>query len=136
MELLPADYVLLGLTGVMALMGLFRGFSGTLAFFLASAAAAVAGPMLWTYSATVSDQVWVRGLGVGLATLLMFGLVRLIVKKCVNGLLSQPSDAIFGFLVGIAFGIAVVAVWGYAGVYLEHSNLATTAAGYLKGNLP
>ena len=38
-EFLPADYVLCGLTVVMAVLGLFRGFSGTLGFALAALAA-------------------------------------------------------------------------------------------------
>ena len=39
MQFLPADYAICGLTVVLAVTGLFRGFSGTLAFVLATLAA-------------------------------------------------------------------------------------------------
>ena len=66
------------------------------------------------------------------ATLLGFGLVRLIVKRLVNGLLAQPTDAIFGFVIGAAFGAALLVGWAYSGFHLEYSNLATQVAAYLR----
>ena len=131
-ELQTADYVLCGLTLEMAVTGLFRGFSGTVAFALASAAAAAAGSFAWSWSAGVTDVAWQRGAGVMVAALLAFGLVRLIVKKLVNGLLSQPSDAIFGALVGVALGGAAVAVWAWSGIYPEYSAIVRTVAEYVR----
>lgn len=132
MELLPADYVLGGLTVVMAVLGLFRGLSGTLAFFVACACASGVAVLGWPLSAGYTAVTWMRAAGVAVATLVVFGLVRLIVKKFVNGLLSQPSDALFGFVVGAAFGAAALAGWACSGYHLEYSNLAAKAAEYLR----
>ena len=126
-----ADYVLCGVTIVAAVTGLFRGFSGTLAFALATAAASLAGSFGWSYSATMTDVAWQRGAGVLVATLLTFGIVRLVVKKLVNGLLSQPSDAILGGLVGAGLGVAAVVVWAYSGLFPEYSSLVRTVASYI-----
>ena len=126
-----ADYVICGVTLVAAVTGLFRGFSGTLAFALATAAASFAGTFGWSYSATLTDVAWQRGAGVLVATLLTFGIVRLVVKKLVNGLLSQPSDAILGGLVGAGLGVAAVVVWAYSGLFPEYSSLVRTVASYI-----
>lgn len=131
-DLQIADYVLCGLTLAMAVTGLFRGFSGTVAFALASAVAAAAGSFGWTWSATVTDVAWQRAAGVMVATLLTFGLVRLVVKKLVNGLLSQPSDAVFGAFVGAALGGAAVAVWAWSGIYTEYSAIVRAVAAYVR----
>ena len=129
---LPADYVLCGITVVMAVLGLFRGFSGTLGFVLGVIAATFVGSFGWTYSLSFTTVTWQRGAGVLVATLLAFGIVRLIVKKLVNGLLAQPSDAIFGFLIGAAFGVLLLAAWAYSGAYLEYSTLAKEASAYVR----
>lgn len=128
----PADYALCGVTIVMAVLGLFRGFSGTLGFVLGAVAAAFAASFGWVHSASFTDVAWQRGAGVLVATLLAFGIVRLVVKKLVNGLLAQPSDAIFGFLIGAALGILVLVAWAYSGAYLEYSTLAQEAAAYVR----
>lgn len=132
LELQTADYILCGLTIVAAVTGLFRGFSGTLAFALASGAASFAGSFGWSYSATLTDSLWQRAAGVLVASLLAFGVVRLIVKKLVNGLLAQPSDAILGALVGAALGAAVLAIWAWSGLYPEYSTLARAVAEYVR----
>lgn len=130
-ELQVADYVLCGLALVSAVTGLFRGFSGTLAFALASAAAAATGSLGWAYSATMTDVAWQRGAGVLVATLLAFGIVRLVVKKIVNGLLKQPSDALFGAVTGAALGVAVPVVWAYSGLFPEYSAIVRAMAAYI-----
>ena len=128
----PADYALCGITIVMAVLGLFRGFSGTLGFALGAIAAAFAASFGWTCSASFTTVAWQRGAGVLVVTLLAFGIVRLIVKKLVNGLLAQPSDAIFGFLIGAALGVLILVAWAYSGAYLEYSTLAKEAAAYVR----
>ena len=128
---LPADYALCGITIVMAVLGLFRGLSGTLGFVLAVIAAAFAGYFGWGCSANFTEVGWQRAAGVLVATLLVFGLVRLVVKKFVNVLVAQPSDAIFGFLIGAALGALVLAGWAHSGAYLEYSTLASMVAPYV-----
>ena len=128
----PADYVLCGLTVVMAVTGLFRGFSGTLAFGLALAAAVFAATFGWAYSASFTEVLWQRGAGTLVGTLLTFGIVRVLVRKLVGGLLAQPSDALFGFAIGSAFGVLLLAAWAYSGFHLECSTLASEAARYVR----
>ena len=129
---LAADYTICGITIVMAVLWIFRGFSGTLGFVLGAVAAAFAASFGWVYSASLTDVAWQRGAGVLVVTLLAFGIVRLIVKKLVNGLLAQPSDAIFGFLVGAALGVLILVAWAYSGAYLEYSTLAREASAYVR----
>lgn len=132
MELLPADYALCGLTLVLAVTGLFRGFSGTLAFVLATASAVLAGMFGWTYSESFTPVVWMRVAGTLVGTLLVFGLVRMIVKKLVNGLLAQPSDALFGMAIGVLCGAVVLVAWASSGLYPEYSNLVKAVAPYVR----
>ena len=129
---LPADYVICGITVVMAVLGLFRGFSGTLGFVLGAVAALFAGSFGWAYSASLTAVAWQRGAGVLVAVLLVFGIVRLVVKKLVNGLLAQPSDAIFGFLIGAALGVLILVAWAYSGAYLEYSTLAQEVSAHVR----
>jgi uncharacterized membrane protein required for colicin V production len=132
MELQPADYVLCALTVVSAVLGLFRGFSGTLAFVVAVAAGGVAASLSWMYSVQFVQAAWMRALATLLVALLAFGIVRIIVKKLVNGLLAQPTDAIFGLLVGASVGFAAVAGWAWSGMFLEYSNLASALAVWVR----
>ena len=132
MELLPADYVLCALALVMAVMGMFRGFSGTLAFWLAGAAAAVVGSVTWPYSETVTPALWMRGGLTLLAILLSFGLVRTLVRRFVHGLLAQPADALLGFLAGAVTALLLVVGWAHSGFHLEYSKLATEVSAYVR----
>lgn len=133
MTMLPGDYVLGGIALVLAVTGLFRGFSGTLAFLLAVAAAVVTGLFGWPFSQQFTEVVWMRGAGVLVAVLLAFGIVRIIVRKLVNGLLAQPSDALFGALIGACVGALVAVGWAFSGFHLEYSSIATSLAAQLFG---
>ena len=128
----PADYILCGLTIVMAVLGIFRGFSGTLGFVLAAIAATLTATFGWSLSASFTEVTWQRAGAVLVATLLAFGLVRMIVKKLVNGLLAQPSDAILGFLIGAALGVLVLVAWAHSGLYTEYSHLAKELSAYVR----
>ena len=132
MELQPADYVLCALTVVSAVLGLFRGFSGTLAFLVAVASGGAAASLTWAYSLRFTQVAWMRATGTLLAALFAFGLVRIIVKKLVNGLLAQPSDAVFGLLVGAAAGMLVTVGWAWSGMFLEYSNLASAVSVWVR----
>ena len=116
---------------MLAVTGLFRGLSGTIAFFCAVLIALLAGTLGWRFTAeTFSNDAW-RGLAVGVGALLAFGLVRTVVKKSIHMLLAQPSDALFGMLVGAVMGCLPVAALATSGQFLEYSNLATFVAGLL-----
>jgi len=131
-ELLPADYVLCGLTIVTAVTGLFRGFSGTLAFLLATLAAVFVGLFGWDYSAAFTPVLWMRGAGTLVGVLLAFGIVRVLVRKLVGGLLAKPSDALFGFVIGASVGVLLLLAWARIGLYLEYSNLAREMSVYVR----
>ena len=132
MQLLPADYALVAATAAMAIIGLFRGLSGTIAFVLASAVASFVGSFGWTWSASLTDVAWQRGCGVLVATLVAFGIVRACVKRLVHGLLAQPSDALFGMLAGAALGALVVVAWAWSGLYLEYSSIVQEVSAHVR----
>lgn len=132
MELLPADYVLCALTLTAAVLGLFRGFSGTLAVLLALAAGGAAAYFGWGILGEFADEAWMRGAGTLVVSLVAFGIVRILVKKLVNGLLAQPSDAIFGMVVGLACGALVTVAWASSGMFLEYSSLASMVADLMR----
>lgn len=126
MELLPADYVLLALAAVCALTGLFRGLSGTLAFFVAVFAALAGGYAAWIHGAAFLENPWLRGLAAFVCALLAYGIARLIVKKLVNGLLAQPSDALLGLLAGLLVPLLAVVFLARAGLGADLSNIVQT----------
>lgn len=108
MELTGADYAVLAVTLGGAVIGLFIGFSGALAFLCGAAASAAAGTFAFPLLAVEIANVWARGAIVGVGGLLVFGFVRYVVKKLVHGLIAQPGDAIFGSLIAAASSFAVV----------------------------
>lgn len=111
MNFQPADYVLGVFTAFLALGGLFRGFSGMFAMLVAGAASFAAATWAWPASAGMLSSVWQRGFAVCVCTLLVFGVVRIVVKKTVGGLLDQPLDAIFGCAVGlVCAALAILAI--------------------------
>ena len=127
----PADYAIAALAMVFSVMGLFRGFSGMLAFALASVSSFVAGSVGWNMSETYFEHLWTRALGVLLVALIVFWIVRVIVRKLVNGLLAQPADAVFGLLSGVILGAIVPVGWAFSGLFLEYSYLASEVARYV-----
>ncbi len=135
MNLLTADLVVLVFALVLAVLGLFGGFSGALAFLAALVGSALGGRLAWLVAAPRFEAAWARGLVVLVASLLIFGLVRWCVKKVVNGLLHQPADAIFGFLVsgatGFALGILAIFAANHSELVEIHSVLADLIGGYL-----
>lgn len=131
MDLQLADYLIGGLTVILAVTGLFRGFSGTLGFVAGGACAAAVGSLAWTMSPAYTGTLWVRAAATLVAALLAFGIVRWAVKKIVNGLLSQPTDAICGFAIGVMTGLAIVTVWAHLGIHLEYSTFASDVAAFL-----
>ena len=117
------DYVLLGLAAALAITGLFRGLSGTLAFLIASIAGLGVVTFGWPLSAEYWSAVWMRAGAILIATLLVFGLVRFVVQRTIHVLLAQPADAIFGFVSGALVGALVVVAWAYSSYTAECSTL-------------
>ena len=131
-SLLPADYILGAIAIIMSVMGLFRGLSGVLAFISAVVVAGAVATFGWNYSARYLDAAWARCAVDLIASLFAFGIVRALVKKLVNNILSQPSDAIFGFVIGAGAVVLLAVTWAYLGYYLEYSAIATELNGYIR----
>ncbi len=131
MQLQVADYVICGVAVVFAILGLFRGFSGTLGFLLGFVAAISLSTFGWAYSVSLTETLWVRALATLVAALLAFGLVRFLVKRLVNGLLSQPTDAIFGLVTGVAFVAVLLALWLRTGIYTDSSAILAQVSKWL-----
>lgn len=108
-----ADYVIMSVSVVAGILGLFIGFSGTMAFLAATVVSALAGKLAWAMSADYLATNWTRGLATVILTLLVFGLVRWGVRRIVNGLLKQPADSIFGFLIAAITGIVLSTIVVY-----------------------
>lgn len=125
MELGVLDYIILTMTLCGVIVGLFIGLSGAVAFLVGSVAAGFAGRLGWPLSAHLFEAGWSRMLAVIVFTLVVFWIVRLLVRKTVHGAVAQPGDSIFGALVAgfSAFAVALAALWG-----LAHLGLADFAA--------
>lgn len=135
MTFLPADYVILGAAAVAAVFGLFGGFSGALAFLAGTVGAAVSGRVAWAASIGWFDAAWARALASLALALVAFGLVRKVVRLVVHGILAQPGDAVFGFLVAAAGGLALALAGAYlldvSGIWPVDSTLLAAARALL-----
>lgn len=95
------DYILLAVSCFFVIMGLFKGASGLFSFVTATITSVSASILLWPYIAARFPQLSVKYVVAIVVGLIIFGLIRIIVRKIVNGLLGQPADAIFGFVLGV-----------------------------------
>lgn len=108
MDLLPLDYVLGGAGIFLALLGLLRGFSGELGSACGWAAAAATAYFGWNGLQERLPERWQLAAAVLVATLVVFGLVRVTVAKLVHLALARPTDAFLGLLLGFAKVAAAV----------------------------
>lgn len=114
MELGTSDYVILGVSLAAAILGMFGGFSGALAF-LAGVGAAVASLRFgWPFLDANIATPWLLAIAAIAVALIAFGIARFIVKKTVKNLLAQPADAIFGGLTAAVAGFAAALAGAYA----------------------
>ena len=132
MQFQGLDYALCGAAALFAVLGLFRGFSGVFAFLVASVATAFASVWLWPHVAALSGMMWLRVIIAVFAGVVVFGVVRILVKKVVNGLLAQPVDAFAGLSIGILCGVLMLLVASRIPAARERSALAERAAAYLQ----
>jgi uncharacterized membrane protein required for colicin V production len=130
-KLLILDWLFIAIALIFSITGAFRGLSGTIAFVAAFSVSLASYYYFWPLSSEYFDSVPVRILVVMAVLLIVFGIVRLILKKTINVLISQPSDSIFGFLTGFALAFAILFVWVRSNLYLEFSYIATQLAQYL-----
>ena len=104
MEYAVADYVIAVVALAAAVLGIFNGFSGALAFFAALASGLFGARASWALYADWLPAVWTRALATLVSALVVFGLVRMLVRRMVTGLLKQPADSVFGFATGAVTG--------------------------------
>lgn len=130
-ELQPADYVLGAFAVLMAVLGIFRGLSGTLAFVAGVASATVVGGVAWRFAPDFFEAVWAQGAITLVVALVAFGIVRALVRATVHRLLAQPADAIFGLVSGAIVGVAPVVAWALVGRGLEYSALALEVSSHV-----
>lgn len=158
-EIPTFDLVLYGIMVVMTLLGLFRGLSGELASLAGFATALVVGYFLYgpakgfaTSVGFTAERTLPAAVVVDVVlSILVFGLVRLTVKKFVSFCLGRVSDSVFGAVAGAFKGMALAAVvTGFAtasGLVPENTvagkaiqthsvvarTLATWASAYIEG---
>lgn len=114
MALESSDYVILGVSLAAAILGIFGGFSGALAFFAGVCAAVGALRFGWDFLAERIVTPWLLAVAALVVSLVAFGIVRLVVKKSVKNLLAQPADAIFGALTAAVAAFAATLAAAYA----------------------
>ena len=114
MPLATPDYVVLAVTVAAAVLGMFGGFSGALAF-LAGVFAAIASIRFgWELLEARISTPWMLSLAALACALAVFGLARAIVKRVVKNLLAQPADAIFGGVTAAVSGFSAALAVAYA----------------------
>ena len=125
MDLAVPDYAVLAVATGAAVVGLFVGFSGALAFLSGLFSSVLFGFWAWPASAGFISSPWTRGLAVGVASLLVFGLVRWLVKRFVHGLVAQPGDALLGMILSALTGLAVTlgVVWCLGNIWPDNPDL-------------
>lgn len=110
MELQPADFVILGFTAVMTVLGLVRGLSGALAFLAGLSLASAAAFIGWGRGLSSITPTALAVAAAVAVFVVVFGLVRVCVRTVVGSLLKQPSDAVFGVVLGLF--CAAMLIWG------------------------
>lgn len=154
MDATTLDYVLLAVIGALAVIGLFKGFSGWLGTLSGAGAAALAG--YFAFGSCIKAAAacpWVSGPFVHLAgavldfllSLVVFGLVRRLAGKFFSFLLPQPLNALAGMAGGLLLGmIFLVFLAGTAffeggllaeGFVASHSRLVRFAASVVDAHL-
>ena len=121
MELTAIDWVLLGGTVLLMVIGLFRGISGELGSLVGLAAGVLAGWLLFGVA-----QNCAQSLGFGsksenilkgttividcVMALVVGGIIRMLVRKFVSFLMGRAIDSMLGVLSGIIKGALIIGV--------------------------
>ena len=124
MELLPLDYVLIGVVVLITGIGLFRGLSGELGSIAGFAAAIAAGFLLLDVARACVAACGAAGSVAAPAAyvldfafaLVAFGIVRFLVAKFIAVLVPQPTNAFLGMLGGLFKSAVAVGLLTGAGL--------------------
>ena len=121
MQLQVADYIYLVAAAFFVIAGLFRGLSGFFAF----VAALVASAALWPVICLKFGDVFLRSAVTAVGAILVFGIVRFVVKFVLRKIISQPSDSIVGMVFALALSAAFLYVASSSPIVREYSSLAS-----------
>lgn len=127
-----ADYVILALSCFFVILGLFRGASGLFSLVSASVISFASGVFLWERISAMSIPPWAHVVAVLLAGLVVFGIVRIVVKKTVNCLLAQPADSIFGLLLGLTTSALLIYIVATVPLAHDYSVISREMAPLIK----
>ena len=137
------------MAAALAVVGLFRGFSGTLGTLSGTASAVAVGFFSWSVSLSLAGRCVSSPSAVRLVAgvldftfaLVAFGLVRRLVAKFVSFLVPQPLNALLGAACGLvlaAFSVLLLASIGFVfggragdGPFADSSRIVALAAGWL-----
>ena len=126
MDLTILDWVIFAVTAFCMVVGLFWGFSGQLGTLVGLVAGLAAGYFLFVpIRGLMVATGWLGGeaaqngaaaIADFVVALVVFGLSRKIVAKCVSFLVPQPLNAIAGSLIGFVKGMLFVSLLTGAGL--------------------
>ena len=126
MDLTVLDWVLFGVMAFLAVVGLFRGFSGQLGSLAGMAAALTTGYFAYApilqftvagrYFTEEPVQKGAAALAVFILGLIAFGIVRRIVARFVSFLVPQPTNAIVGALAGLLKSLVIIGLFAGSGL--------------------
>ena len=131
MQLQVADYVFLLAATLFVIAGLFRGLSGFFAFVAALVASTVVSISLWPLICLSFADVFVRGAVAAVGAIIVFGIVRFLVKFILRKIISQPSDSIVGMVFALLLSVALLYVASASAIVREHSALSTLLSHHL-----
>ncbi len=117
------DWAVIGFVITMAVIGLFRGFSGSLGIIVGGACSAAAGVYAWNCLEQYNLYTWQQGAAVLTIALVTFGIVRIAIKKFVHKMLAQPTDAILGLLAWLALAAAALFLLAHNDIGVKQSKI-------------
>lgn len=125
MQLQVADYIYLVAAAFFVIAGLFRGLSGFFAFVAALVASAALSFYFWPVICLKFGDVFLRSAVTAVGAILVFGIVRFVVKFVLRKIISQPSDSIVGMVFALVLSAAFLYVASSSPIVREYSSLAS-----------
>ena len=124
MSFQPLDWGIAAVASILFLMGLFRGFSGIFAMVAGTVVSAALVAFGWPRLAALGYSPAANAAIAFVAAVVVFGIVRMCVKKAVGSLLAQPADSILGCAIAAACaGLLLLAIASNQS-FRKHSSLA------------
>ena len=124
MGLTGLDFAICGVAAALAVIGLFRGFSGTVGILAGAMVCAVLGPFSWPVALNLSAMCIPSGIASMVLAgvfdfvfvLIAFGITRRIAAKFVSKMVPQPLNALLGAMCGLMLASLVVVLLAATGL--------------------